>query len=64
MQIKIEKQVINYKKGHAFENAEERNRQAIKQIHKYLKEMKDNSIVPSYEVSKFIPRAKVLSKKL
>ena len=31
---------------------------------KILKEMKDNSIVPSYEASKFIPRAKVLSKKL
>lgn len=51
--IILEKPVINYKNGHTFENVEERNRQAAKQIRKDLQEMKDNSIVLSYEASKF-----------
>ena len=62
--ITLEKPVINYKKGYTFENIKERNRQAAKQIHKDLQEIKNNSIVPSYEAGKFIPRAKVLSKKI
>ena len=43
--IILEKPVINSKKGHSFENIEEKNREATKQIHKDLQEIKDNSLV-------------------
>ena len=49
--ITLEKPVINSKKRHSFENIEEKNREATKQIHKDLQEMKDDSIVPIYEAS-------------